>query len=87
MQVGYIQILGLLWNGIFVIGIATVAWNLALKYGSTAKISTLAYITPFLSLVWTFFVLKEPIKPLSVIGLMLIIIGIFIQIKDQKRID
>ena len=77
-----LHFLGFLWNGIFVMAVATVTWALALNSGGTAKISNLAYITPFLSLVWTFLILKEPIKPLSVLGLVIIVTGIFIQLKD-----
>ena len=80
-----IQILGFAYNGIFIMAIATVTWALALKLGGTAKISNLAYITPFLSLVWTFLILQEPIKPLSLLGLIIIVIGIFIQLKDNKK--
>lgn len=79
------QILGFAWNGFFVMAAATVTWALALRDGGTAKISNLAYITPFLSLFWTFIVLKEPIKPLSVLGLCIIVLGIVIQLKDKKN--
>ena len=78
------QIPGMVWNGVFTMALANLAWALALSSGNTAKVSNLAYITPFLSLVWTFFVLKEPVDPLSVIGLCLIVVGIFIQLKDGK---
>ena len=74
------QILGFAWNGFFVMALATVTWALALKSGETAKVSNLAYITPFLSLIWTFVILKEPITLWSVGGLVLIILGVFIQL-------
>lgn len=79
------QIPGLLWNGFFTMAVANLLWSLALQKGNTAKISNLAYVTPFLSLVWTFLILHEPIKPLSIIGLCIIIVGIFIQLKDTKK--
>ena len=72
-------------QGDLAIAVATVTWALALKLGGTAKISNLAYATPFISLVWTFFILEEPIKPLSLLGLAVIIIGIFIQMKDKSK--
>jgi drug/metabolite transporter (DMT)-like permease len=78
-----LQLLGLAWNGIFVMGVATVTWALALRLGGTARISNLAYVTPFISLVWTFFILEEPIEPWSVAGLIIIVLGIFIQIKGD----
>lgn len=75
---------GLAWNGIFTLAAGSTLWALALNNGNTAKISNLAYITPFLSLVWIFLFLKEPISLLSIAGLAVIVIGIFIQLKDNK---
>lgn len=79
------QLPGMVWNGVFTIALANLLWALALACGNTAKISNLAYITPFLSLVWTRLILKEPIEPMSIIGLCLIVVGIFIQLKDGKQ--
>lgn len=81
------QTLGLMWNGAFVMAVGSTCWAIALESGKTAKISNLAYITPFLSLLWTFFVLGEPIKLTSIAGLVVIILGIFIQLKDRKQTD
>ncbi len=77
------QIPGILWNGVFTMALANLSWTLALSGESTAKIANLAYITPFLSLVWTFFILGEPVKPTSLIGLCMIVAGIFIQLKGN----
>ncbi|MBQ7959857.1 MAG: DMT family transporter [Clostridia bacterium] len=78
------QMGGMLWMGIFTAAIAYTSWALALDYGDTAKVSNLAYITPFLSLVWTGIILKEEFKAFSLIGLVVIIIGVFIQLKEKK---
>ncbi len=76
------QLPAMMWSGVATMALANLAWVLALSQGNTAKISNLAYITPFLSLVWTFFILDEPIELLSVLGLCLIVVGIFIQLRD-----
>lgn len=78
------QLTGLLWIGIFTSAIAFTSWALALDNGDTAKVSNLAYITPFLSLIWTWLILKENIGIYAIIGLIIIVLGIFIQIKDKK---
>ncbi len=78
------QTLGFAWNGIFTMAIATTLWVVALSKGKTAKISNLAYITPFLSLVWTGLILKEKLSILSVAGLVIIVLGIFIQLKGKE---
>lgn len=85
LLISWVQVPGMVWNGVFTIALANLVWALALQGGNTAKVSNLAYITPFLSLVWTRLVLKEPIDPISVLGLCLIVVGIFIQLKDGKR--
>ena len=77
------QLLGLFWVGFFTSAIAFTSWALALEKGDTAKISNLAYITPFLSLIWTAIILKEKIGIYSIIGLTIIVLGIFIQLKDR----
>lgn len=64
---------------------ASTSWLFALACGKTAKVSNLAYITPFLSLVWTALVLKESISVYSVVGLIVIVLGIFIQLKDKEE--
>jgi len=79
------QIPGIIWNGVFTMAVANTMWTMALESGKTAKISNLAYITPFLSLVWTFLILKEKIQPSSVIGLVVIIAGIFIHLKNKNE--
>lgn len=76
--------LGLLWIGLGDYSIAYVSWALAMKAGQTAKIANLAYITPFLSLVVAHFFLGDPITLWSVGGLLVIVAGIFLQLKDAK---
>jgi len=80
-----IQLAGFAWNGMFTMAVANTLWVLALKEGGTARISNLAYITPFVSLVWTLVVLGEPIKFTSVLGLVIIVAGILIQISDVNK--
>lgn len=74
-----LQTLGLLWIGAFTSGFAFLLWFLALKDGATPKVSNMVYLTPFLSLIYIFFILHEPIRLSSVIGLLVIISGILIQ--------
>jgi len=78
------QMLGFVWNGIFPVAIANTFWVMALENGKTEKISNLAYITPFLSLVWTYLFLDEAIKLNSLVGLIVIIFGILIQMKEKE---
>ena len=83
-KMGFGELLGLGWNGVFSMAIGNTAWALALEKGSTAKIANLAYITPFISLIWTALILKEQISLWSVAGLCVIVLGILIQLKEKK---
>lgn len=70
---------GMLWNGILIYGVASTTWAIAITTGDTAKVSNLAYFTPFLSLVYIYFLLGEPIRLSSVAGLAFIILGVLVQ--------
>lgn len=79
------QIPGLLWSGVFTYAIAYTLWALGLAKGDTAKISNLAYATPFISLIWSTLILKEDFDPLALLGLLLIVGGILIQNINIKK--
>ena len=83
LVIGVIHVLGLAWNGVFAIAIANLCWLQALEGASTAKVSNLAYMTPFISLIWTSIFLHEAISATAVIGLFIIISGILIQLKEK----
>jgi len=76
---------GMLWYGVLVSGVAYSTWALALDHGDTAKISNLAYITPFVSLIYTYFLLGEAIVLSSFVGLGFIIAGVIIQMERSKK--
>ena len=78
-------LLGLAYNGILTMAVANTAWLLALSGGRTAKVSNLAYITPFLSLIWTALFLREEITVASLLGLLVIVLGILLQLREGKR--
>ena len=81
------QSLGFAWNGMFTMAFAGTAWITALESGETAKISNLAYITPFLSLVWTTLILHETVQLNFIIGLVMIVLGIFVQMFNTKKLE
>jgi drug/metabolite transporter (DMT)-like permease len=66
--------------GLFEMGITFLFWLKALGMASTtAKVSNLVYVAPFLSLVFVHFILHESVYYTTPVGLILIISGIFIQ--------
>ena len=68
-------------------GITFVIWSKALQLSiTTAKVSNLIYLVPFLSLVVVFFVVGEKILLSTIVGLAFIMIGIILeQLKKFKR--
>jgi drug/metabolite transporter (DMT)-like permease len=73
-------IVGSVYLGIFEMGITFILWLMALKLSSTtAKVSNLIYLSPFISLILIHFFVGEVILLSTVIGLLFIVGGIIIQ--------
>jgi drug/metabolite transporter (DMT)-like permease len=73
--------------GMFEMGITFFFWLKALKMASTtAKVSNLVYLAPFISLIFVHFILHEPVYYTTPVGLIFIISGIFVQTNRSKRI-
>ena len=71
---------GALYIGVFEMGITFVLWLQALKLSvTTAKISTLIFFSPFLSLVFIHFLVGEEIRIATIVGLTFIICGTVLQ--------
>jgi drug/metabolite transporter (DMT)-like permease len=74
--------------GLFEMGITFFFWLKALQLSSTtAKVSNLVYVAPFLSLVFVHYILQEPVYYTTPLGLVLIISGIFIQNRGVRIIS
>jgi len=70
--------------GLFEMGLTFILWLTAISLSNRPhKVSQLVYLTPFLSLLVISLVLKEKIHISSIIGLILIILGIVIQQKTK----
>ncbi|MDX2481393.1 MAG: DMT family transporter, partial [Desulfuromusa sp.] len=73
-------LLGAAYVGTFEMGICFVLWLMAMKLtDSTARLSNLIFLSPFLSLVFIHFLLGEEILAATFIGLVLIVAGLFCQ--------
>jgi drug/metabolite transporter (DMT)-like permease len=73
-------LLGCLYIGLFEMGLAFLFWLRALRLSETsAKVSNIVFLSPFLSLFLIRTVVGERILPSSVAGLALIVLGIWIQ--------
>jgi drug/metabolite transporter (DMT)-like permease len=71
--------------GLFEMGITFFFWLKALQLASTtAKVSNLVYLSPFLSLFLVHFILNEHVYYTTPVGLVFIISGIFVQTRRSK---
>jgi drug/metabolite transporter (DMT)-like permease len=77
--------LWLLLNGFVVNGVSYIFWFKALEYGDTSVISNALYVTPFLSLVYIALFLGEQILISSIVGLVIIVVGIILQSVNLRR--
>ena len=65
------------WVGLFEMGITFLFWNGALEHTARpARIGNLVYLGPFISLIWIRLILGEHIRPATIAGLAVIIVGI-----------
>ncbi len=75
-------LLSAVYVGLFEMGITFLFWLKAMQNTTnTSKIANLIFISPFLSLVFIYFILNEPILISTLFGLLFIIIGLIIQQK------
>ena len=82
-----ISLFAVIHTGIFEVGITYVLWLKAMSLTtSNAKIGNVAFFTPFLSLIFIHFVLKETIYVTTFIGLVFIVSGVLVQQIDRRRL-
>ncbi len=73
-------LLGGVYSGLFEMGLTFLLWLKALELSTTtARVSNLVFLAPFLSLVFIRVLVGEPILPSTLAGLVLIICGILLQ--------
>lgn len=82
-------LLGVAYIGTFEMSITFVIWLQALNYSvNTAKVSNLIYLSPFFALFWIKLAVGENIRTSTIIGLVLIVLGIifqqFLDLKQKK---
>lgn len=79
-------ILGAVYVGLFEMGITFLLWLKALKLSkTTAHVTNLIYLVPFLSLVTISFAVGEKILPSTMVGLVFIVGGIILQRLRSRR--
>jgi len=79
-NIDYRGFLAATYVGFFELSITFTLWLKALQLAtSNVRISNLVYISPFVSLILIHFIIGESIYPTTIMGLMLIILGIGIQ--------
>lgn len=84
LQLQWQSIAAITYVGLFEMGITFVFWQLALKHTSnSARIGTLIFISPFISLFLISAILKEPLQWQSFLGLGFIICGVVLA---QRRV-
>ena len=73
-------VLGAVYVGLFEMGITFLFWLKAMQStNNTSKIANLIFISPFLSLVFIYFILGEPVYVSTLFGLLFIVFGLIIQ--------
>jgi drug/metabolite transporter (DMT)-like permease len=78
-------LLGGAYVGLFEMSLTFLLWLSALKLSrQVSVVNNLIYVTPFLSLLVIRLVLKEPIHPATIVGLLIIVSGILLQFYNSR---
>jgi len=78
-------ILGALWVGVFEMGLTFMLWLGAMRAAThVSRVSNLIFLSPFLSLVFIYLLLHEPIAPATFIGLGLIVTAVVVQQRARR---
>lgn len=81
-------LLGAVWIGCFEFGFAFITWITALKLsGNTGRVANLVFLTPFISLIFIYFILGEVIESRTWAGLLLILTGIGMQKYQELKMN
>lgn len=76
--------LGVLYSGIFVIGISYVLWNLGIQSLGPTRTATYANLPPFISVFSAWLILGEVITGLQIVGAITIIAGVIYSNKSKS---
>lgn len=76
----------ILYVGVFEMGVTYILWNTALRRASTtAAVSSMIFLTPFLALIFIQAVVGEKIASSTVIGLVMVAGGILLEKRSRKN--
>ncbi|WP_419174846.1 DMT family transporter [Desulfosediminicola sp.] len=76
---------GAVYIGVFEMGVAFLLWLTAMKLTeNTARIANLIFVSPFLSLIFIYFILGEKIMISTLVGLFFIVAGLIIQTRAKN---
>lgn len=78
------ELIGMIYLGIFPTAIAFVIWNKSLHLIKTHICSNIALLTPLISLILIAIILKEEIHISQLIGLVIILISVFLNLRYSK---
>ncbi|MDP2628579.1 MAG: DMT family transporter [Nanoarchaeota archaeon] len=79
------ELFGTMYIGAIPTALAFMFWVKSLQLGKPSTIANLAHFTPFISLLFIFIILGEEILLSEIIGLVIIVSGIFIQFLGKKK--
>lgn len=74
------HILPAVYIGLFELSISFVLWGMALRLStSVSLVASLPFLSPFISLIWIYFILGENIAYTTLLGLIFIVVGSYMQ--------
>ena len=75
----------LVYLGVFPTAVAFILWNKALRMIPTGRSSNCALMVPILSLAFISLLLKEHIAPLQAVGMAIVLVSVFLNVRLARR--
>ena len=62
-------------NGVLINGLSYILWIKALAWGESAKLASLVFLAPILSIFWLVLIFHEPFVPAYALGVLLAVVA------------
>lgn len=79
------NLFNLLYLGVISSAICYITWNKAMEILGAVVASTYIYVIPVVTVIFSFFILKEQITIYMILGIILILGGLYLSQEQQKK--
>jgi len=76
-----------LFHGIFILFIGNITYYYVLKGNSSSLVNALESSSPLITLILAYYLINEEVKPIGILGIVLIVLGVICISQNDKKIN